>query len=96
MGKIDILPIKIQKLFLQGKIDAVYERMYNLAEKLAVHEVKLYQSLLTTRLLKKSENQNKDLMGELLDKVAVYRQKRIQFHINEMKELLKLREEVKK
>ena len=90
-----IVSVNIPKLILKGDIAKAYEKMYNLAETLAVHEVKLYQTLTTTRTLKKYEDKNRgDIMGEVLDKVAIYRQKRIQYHISEMKELLKLREKL--
>ncbi|MFA5061284.1 MAG: hypothetical protein WC494_03140 [Candidatus Pacearchaeota archaeon] len=94
MGKIDILPIKIQKLFLQGKIDSVYERIYNVAEKLAVHEMKQRGELIVDKASKKFDIQKNK--WAYIEEMVKYKEKRIQHHINEMKELLKLREEVKK
>ena len=91
------IKFNIRKLFLSGRIDKVYKKIYDLAEELAVHEMKIYQSLTASKLIKKSVNlENPNFEDILLEKVVAYRQKRLQHHINEMKNLLKLREEILK
>lgn len=93
----NFISLNIQKLFLSGRIDKAYRKMYELAEELAIHETELYKSLTGSKLIRKVNNSKDfDLMSNLLEKVVAYRQKRLQHHINEMKDLLKLREEVLK
>ena len=75
------ISFNLQKLFIQGKIDKLYSRMYSLAEDLAVHEVKLYQSLTSAKMMRDfKKNDKRDFTEELLDKVVRYRQKRIEFY----------------
>lgn len=91
----NLINLNIQKLFLSGNIDKVYEKMYNVAEKLAIHEVKLYQDLLMQKMTDRKIKTGKDFDSiEYFNKVVNHRQERLQHHINEMKELLKLREQL--
>jgi hypothetical protein len=98
MGIIDNLNLNIQKLFIRGRIDKVYERMYNVAESLAAHETKKMFEIIANNSKKKlpKDISPEDYYWNYATEVMEYRQKRIEHHINEMKELLKLREEFKK
>lgn len=97
MGIFDSLfSFNVQKMFISGKIDKVYSNIYNVAEGLAVHETNLYRNLLEHKLRKKAQITQEDNTLEYFDKVVKYRQERLQHHINEMKDLLKLREDVLK
>ena len=49
----NLLNINIQKLLLKGNITKAYENMYNLAERLAVHEMKQRGQILWNKLAKK-------------------------------------------
>jgi len=98
---IDPSLIKVDKIILQpfkknaftlarGGIDKLYMRMYQLAESLAIHEMKKYDSLLNFKRLYSKVM----LKGEIQDHIEIdeeahkYRDERIQHHMNEMKEIL--------
>ncbi|MBU2520578.1 MAG: hypothetical protein KKB03_05055 [Nanoarchaeota archaeon] len=79
--------ISLKKAFDKGEIETVYERMYNIAEKLAIHEAKKWaKSEDYETLLNKMKRDNKNPYREFLS----YRNKRIKFHMNEMCRLLEL------
>lgn len=90
MRSINILPIKIQKLVLQGKIDKAYSRMYALAEELATYELNKNLELINYRLSKSKKIKSQDYGWEYVDRINKYKEKRINFHMNKMKELLQM------
>ncbi|HQB18834.1 hypothetical protein KBC25_00385 [Candidatus Pacearchaeota archaeon] len=90
----NLLNINIQKLLLKGNITKAYENMYNLAERLAVHEMKQRGQILWNKLAKKVNNSEEHNISYAKE-MANYKEKRIQYHLAEMKELLKLREQLK-
>jgi hypothetical protein len=58
--------LNIQKLFLQGKIEVAYDRMYNTAEKITAHELKLHQSNLVHKYGTKTiQGKNYNLLEEV-------------------------------
>ncbi|MFA5856686.1 MAG: hypothetical protein WC867_04975 [Candidatus Pacearchaeota archaeon] len=97
MTSIEILPIKIKNLILKGKVDSAYKRMYDVAESLAAHETKKMLEILADDTKKKYPKDEKpgDYIWNYSREVLKYRQKRIQHHINEMKELLILSNQLK-
>ena len=98
---IDPSIIKIEKVVLQpfkknvftfarGGIDKLYLRMYQLAESLAIHEMKKYDSFLSFKSLY-SEVMLKGECEDIVDidqKIIKYRDERINYHMDEMKEIL--------
>jgi len=86
----NLLNINIQKLLLKGNITKAYENMYNLA----VHEMKQRGQILWNKLAKKVNNSEEHNISYAKE-MANYKEKRIQYHLAEMKELLKLREQLK-
>ena len=89
-----IVKISINKLFLQGKIDEVYDRMYTLAHNLAVDELKKNFELIDVKL-KELKLTGQDYFDKYLEEMLEYKNERIQHHINEMKELLNIRTDLK-
>lgn len=89
----NFINLNIQKLFLKGDIARVYSKMYSIAEEIAIHEVKQKQHSLINKADRRFKK-TKDIFS-FPDEVSKYKEKRIQHHINEMKELLKMREELK-
>ena len=88
---IDKLNINFVKLFNKGKIDRLYEKIYILAEKLALHEMKKKSSIILHELEKKYKNErNDDIILEYLKGISVYKDERIKFHMDEMKNWLEL------
>ena len=92
----NLFNLNIQKLFLEGKIDKVYDRMYTIAHNLAVEELKKNFELINIKLRKSKSFNEKDYPEKFLERILEYKKKRIEHHMNEMKELLKLREELRK
>ena len=86
------------RLFRKGDITKVYSKMYDLAEYIAIHEMKLYRLLLQNEMdeMKKAGFHPKDIASEYTKKSYEYKKERIQTHIKEMKELLVLHLKEKK
>ncbi|MCH7568742.1 MAG: hypothetical protein IIA87_04950 [Nanoarchaeota archaeon] len=91
----NFINLNIQKLFLKGDIAKAYEKMYKIAEGIASHEMERRTNLFHKLAKKKTKDNLRDYMGEYLEEMIKYKEKRTQHHINEMKELLKLREQLK-
>lgn len=89
----NLFNLNIQRLILKGEISKAYEKMYELAEKIAHHEMFQRKGL----IIKNIEKRQKDKFDPWVysEEVAKYKEKRIQYHLAEMKELLKLREQLK-
>ncbi len=91
----NLFNFNIKNLIIQGRVDIAYDKIYNMAEKITVHELKLHQSNLVHKYGTKAiQGKNYNLLEEV-SKLENWKFKRIQYHINEMKELLKLREKLK-
>ena len=69
--------------------------MHELADTIASQEIKGRMQLFHKLAKRKTKNNPKDYEWEYLEEMEKYKEKRIQHHINEMKDLLKLREEIK-
>jgi hypothetical protein len=89
----NFLNLNIQKLFLKGDIANAYRKMYELAEEIANHELKQKRFLIADKASKKFEKDPSNL-GVFEGEVTRYKEKRIDYHMNKMKELLKLREQI--
>jgi len=79
----------IVKLFRKGDIHKVYSKMFDTADFCAVEELKRYIPRLETKT-------NRNLMNhedfiKFVDKIAKYRDQRFKYHMEQMKELLKIR-----
>jgi len=98
---IDAKLINIERVILQpfkknifslarGGIDKLYLRMYQLAEELAIHEMKKYDLRIHTRSLYKTvmRTGEHDDYSELQEKVSIFRAERLQHRMDEMKEIL--------
>jgi len=90
----NFLHLNIQKLFLKGNIAKAYQKMYEIAEVIASHEMERRTHLFHKLAKKKTKENTKDYVWEYLEEMIKYKEKRTQHHINEMKELLKLREQI--
>lgn len=91
----NLFNINIQKLFLQGRIEQAYEKMYNVAHNLAAEELRKNLEIIDIKLRKDKNLQGAEYMDRFLEKIASFKSKRIEYHMREMKELLKLREQLK-
>ena len=80
------------KLFKKGDVSALYRKMYSLAEDLAIDEMQKRQSLILSNI--ESKLPVKNLAQEYINELIGYKGKRIQYHMDEMNKLLKLRSEV--
>ena len=81
------------KLFNSGKVDKVYERIYVLAENLAKHEMINYSKELMNKIdAAKMAGRTLDVDTQLqtIHDVYAFREKRMNHHIEEMKNLLLL------
>ncbi len=92
---INLINLDIQKLFLRGDIAKAYQKMYVIAEKIASYEMERKNFLFHKLASKKIKDNSSDYMEEYFGEMVKYKEKRTQHHINEMKELLKMREEIK-
>jgi len=74
----------------RGRVDKLYENMYMVAEDLAVHEMLKYEKELNFSNIYKEETfkEGSDDIDEENKKISDYRNQRLEFHMNEMKELL--------
>lgn len=91
---INLISLNIQKLFLKGDIAKAYQKMYAIAEEIASHEMERRDHLFHKLAKRKTKGNSSDYMWEYLEEMVKYKEKRTQHHLNEMKELLKLREEI--
>lgn len=87
------IKLDVSKLFSQGNITKAYEKMYLIAERIANHELKIEGMRLQGSLV---GNDNPYKVFKIQKEMAEFKQKRIQHHINEMKKLLELRENLNK
>ena len=95
MGIIDsFFSLNIQKLFISGRVDKAYERMYAVAERLAIHEMQQRTGKILNSGKKKFDIENDPWAYP--EEMAKFKAQRIKHHIEEMKSLLTLREEVLK
>lgn len=85
--------MNIPRLLIRGNIVRVYDKMYNLAESLAIHEMNQRDRLLLDKANKKVKDPHKYLIT-FAKEMTNYKEKRIEYHMNKMKELLKFREEL--
>lgn len=76
------------KLFRQGKISKLYSEMYSIAEEFAIHEVNIKKGIIMQKLDKRL-NPN-EYFGKYIEKISDYRDKRLNYHMNEMKKLLEM------
>ena len=72
----------LAKLMNKGRVDKVYFKMYAVAEKLSVKEIKQFLLELTAKFYEINSNIN------LLTELTEFRKERISFHMNEMTQLL--------
>ncbi|MFA5792219.1 MAG: hypothetical protein WC884_04285 [Candidatus Paceibacterota bacterium] len=74
---------------MKGDIVRLYKKMYGLAEELAVHELEQKMPIMGRNhiLQKQKEVSQKDFVQEIL----IYKNKKIKFHMDEMKKLLEMR-----
>ena len=91
----NFINLNVQKLFLKGNISKAYGKMYEIAEEIASHETQRRTHLFHKLSKKKTKDNVKDYMWEYLEEMIKYNEKRTQHHLNEMKELLRLREEIR-
>jgi len=91
----NLINLNIQKLFLKGNISKAYQKMCEIAEEIASHEMERKTHLFHKLAKKKTKGNTGDYMWEYLEEMVKYKEKRTQHHIDEMKELLNLREQLK-
>jgi len=72
------------KLMDKGRVDLVYNKMYNVADKRSRGEIKIYIYELRAKV--HTIKSNADLLTKILD----FRKERFEHHMNEMKELLEM------
>jgi len=76
----------IFKLLRKGRIDKAYSNMYTVAESIAIHETEMFMDKLTVGYDKYKVKGMDDASLKILN----YKQKRIEYHLNKMKELIEL------
>lgn len=76
----------IFRLLKKGRIDKAYGNMYNVAEGIAIHETELFIEKMTVGYDKYKIKGADDASIKILN----YREKRIEYHLNKMIELIKL------
>ena len=89
----NIIENLIVKLSLKENITKTYQEMYLLAEKIAIHELQVEEVILYASSEPKD---GPDKIFKNQKHMAEFKQKRIQHHINEMKNLLILKEDLKR
>lgn len=77
---------------MNGRVDKAYERMYHIAESLAVHEMKQRTGKFISSASKKLDIVNNPLAYP--EEMVKYKLKRIEYHLNRMENLLKLRKDI--
>jgi allophanate hydrolase subunit 1 len=90
----NFINLNIQKLFLRGNITKAYQKMYGIAEEIASHEMQRRIHYFHKMAKKKTKDNIKDYVWEYGEEMVKYKEKRTQHHLNEMKELLKMREQI--
>ncbi|MBU3940406.1 MAG: hypothetical protein KKH88_00560 [Nanoarchaeota archaeon] len=93
------LPKDLYKLFKKGDITKLYSKMYSLAEELANNDSRRYKERLEIELMSRLKNPLLKLptIRDMARRTFDFWDKRFNFYLNEMKELLKKRlEEDKK
>lgn len=88
--------LNLSKLFSKGKINILYEKMYNTAHKLAAEELRKNLDLINIELKDNLKRAGKNYFEEYFKKMMRFKGERIEHHMKEMKELLKLSLEEKK
>lgn len=86
VGDFNLVSKPVIKLFRQGKIDKVYEKIYIIAERLAINDTQHYQNIAKTEFL--ANKNKKDLLKDFTLKVLNYKKERIEYHLNKMISLL--------
>lgn len=73
-----------------GRIDKLYQNMYAIAEDIAIHEMKKYDTLLSFSSLYREYmlKGEYDDVEEIHKKVHDYRNQRVEYHMKVMKEIL--------
>ncbi len=91
------IPISIKKAFEKGKIDDTYRRMYVVADELALFEAKRiseqsYRDDMLKKLFKGSQNENTPAptLNDPLKVLVEYREKRLDYHMQNMIHLLEV------
>lgn len=90
------LNLDLSKLFSKGKINILYEKMYNTAHNLAAEELRKNLDLINIELKENLKITGKNYFEEYLKKMMKFKEEKIEHHMKEMKELLKLSLEEKK
>jgi len=75
------------KLFHKGRVDKIYEKIYSIAENLAIHDTEHYESRVYGEFMVKDK---KNIVNDYTLKILKYRTERLEYHMNKMIELLKL------
>lgn len=89
--KIEIQPFKKTVFSLaKGGIDNMYSRMYEIAESLAIHEMNKFEARVRfydAYDIAVHGKESKDYV-ELTKEIAKFRDERVKYHMQEMKEIL--------
>jgi len=89
----------LMKYWKRGRIEKVYEKMYDVAENLAHHEMNKFDGKLKSQLglIPGKIEGNQDFLDKFTkfqSRSLNYRERRVQHHIDQMKELLQIKAEV--
>ena len=92
MGNMTLININfdlgnISKLLKDGRIDRAYKKMYSVADSLSANETKKYMENLKIKAICKGTTYEDAV--SIIEKLYEYRKERTEFHLEEMKKLLK-------
>lgn len=76
----------LAKLISKGRVDKVYYKMYQVADRLSREEFEVFRLELLGTLVKEGYPKASELIIKLTD----FKKDRITFHMNEMKQLLEM------
>jgi len=76
----------LAKLISKGRVDKVYYKMYQVADRLSREEFEVFRLELIATITKNGTPSASDLITKLTD----FKKERITFHMNEMKQLLEM------
>ena len=87
--KIVYHPFKRKSFYpFKGDVVKLYQRMYRLAEDIAIHEMRKSALILEFNISYDKMLKGKDNDENILNKVSEYRDERVKYHMEQMKEIL--------
>lgn len=89
--KIVYRPFKTKTFYpFRGDVVRLYQRMYQLAESIALHEMRKFESRIRFNKMYRKATLKGEYDDEevILEKISNYRDERLKYHMEQMKEIL--------